>query len=711
MMHRRIQLTLILAALFVAAQLVAQTSRSLEAQFKAAQYKEEVEGDLKGAVEEYKKIAKGNNRALAAKALLQAAGAYQKLRASEAQTLYQQIVREFARDQPEIAAEAGKRLAALNARPAGGSGSASFTTRKLHGNCSDPEGYLSPDAHSAILTDWDTLDVAICNTATGETTRLFVKPETSKDFAIPTTPVWSPDMRQIVYNWETGDKQLLAELRVVASEPRSEPRTLVSSREYDWFDVNGWFPDGKSVLVTVTNKDKTWQLAKVRIEDGKLETLKSLGWRLQNVSARARLSPDGRYIVYSALASNPATARGPVDNADQHIYLLAADSSFEDPVVRTAGINDAPVWTPDGKHVLFLSDRSGTFGLWSIPITNGRASGSPYQVIPDVGRVRPLGMRAGSYFYREGQTEWLETVSIMEVKAGTAPDKARVVETFTGLAPSWSPDGKFIAFKRHLPGGKSDDYVLVIRSLVTGDEKMYPSSLGTTGSGMPLWFHDSASLLTGLGPGAARKPHRFDLKTGEFKELPVPTGFPAISADDKSLYVVRSNPSRDQQGMANMPDSVLAIDLSTGQQRHVFDSPSVGRHQGLAIAMSPDGRSLAVAWVQLGPTVKLHVGRVSLDTLEYRELFARNDTLFGGGILRWSSDGRWIFFRQEQPGGASNWGIMKIPADGGAPASVVLASAVMTGFDVNPDGSRFVIGERKRNESLHALDNVLSLLK
>src|SRR5262245_59007451 len=48
--------------------LLAQVARSPEVQFKAAQYKEQVEGDLQGAVTEYGKVVGGKDRALAAEA-------------------------------------------------------------------------------------------------------------------------------------------------------------------------------------------------------------------------------------------------------------------------------------------------------------------------------------------------------------------------------------------------------------------------------------------------------------------------------------------------------------------------------------------------------------------------------------------------------------------------------------------------------------------
>jgi hypothetical protein len=56
------------AAVFTGSVLHGQASRAAEAQFKAAQNTEQVEGDRKGAIEQYKKLAQGSDRAIAAKA-------------------------------------------------------------------------------------------------------------------------------------------------------------------------------------------------------------------------------------------------------------------------------------------------------------------------------------------------------------------------------------------------------------------------------------------------------------------------------------------------------------------------------------------------------------------------------------------------------------------------------------------------------------------
>ena len=80
-MKRALVIGITVVALGAGAMLNAQSPRSADVQMKAAQQKAEVEGDLKGAIEEYKKVvaAAGSNRALAAQALVRMAECYQKL--------------------------------------------------------------------------------------------------------------------------------------------------------------------------------------------------------------------------------------------------------------------------------------------------------------------------------------------------------------------------------------------------------------------------------------------------------------------------------------------------------------------------------------------------------------------------------------------------------------------------------------------------------
>ena len=112
-MRQGFTIAIALAALFAVSGMLAQTSRTADVQFKAAQHKEQVEGDLKGAIEQYKKLAENKDRAIAAKALIQMAECYQKLGDAESQKLYQRVVREFADQKDALALAQARKPFAL----------------------------------------------------------------------------------------------------------------------------------------------------------------------------------------------------------------------------------------------------------------------------------------------------------------------------------------------------------------------------------------------------------------------------------------------------------------------------------------------------------------------------------------------------------------------------------------------------------------------
>ena len=118
------------SALLLIASLAAgaQKQDDAERQLRAAINTELVDGNLKAAIEQYKKIAESKDRSVAAKALLHMAECYQKLCDSEAQKIYDRVVREFA-DQKDAASVARAHLGRTEANAT----SAGMTSRRVWG--------------------------------------------------------------------------------------------------------------------------------------------------------------------------------------------------------------------------------------------------------------------------------------------------------------------------------------------------------------------------------------------------------------------------------------------------------------------------------------------------------------------------------------------------------------------------------------------------
>src|SRR4051794_20082041 len=99
-------------ALILAAACTAP-AQAPDVQFRAAQQKETVEGDLMSAIKLYRQVAdsKSTPPAVAARALVRLGRCYERLGSTEAAKAYERVVAQFGKE--DAAAEARQRLASL----------------------------------------------------------------------------------------------------------------------------------------------------------------------------------------------------------------------------------------------------------------------------------------------------------------------------------------------------------------------------------------------------------------------------------------------------------------------------------------------------------------------------------------------------------------------------------------------------------------------
>ena len=138
----------IIAALFALISLGGQSAFAQSGYdlFQKGLVQERVKGDLDEAIRLYKQIAEEftDDHALAAKALIQMGGCYEKLGRTEAQKAYQRVIEEYPGQKQEVAiakeriAEISKALKGVAQRP---------TFRKIKIASKPQNGVLSPDGY------------------------------------------------------------------------------------------------------------------------------------------------------------------------------------------------------------------------------------------------------------------------------------------------------------------------------------------------------------------------------------------------------------------------------------------------------------------------------------------------------------------------------------------------------------------------------------
>jgi Tol biopolymer transport system component len=691
--------TLVVMAVLAAAP---QNQDKAEVALKAAMDKEVLDGNLKAAIEQYRKIAVTyrGNRSVAARALLQLGQCYEKQGDTEARKAYDQLVREYG-DQKEPVAAARARLAALE-RAGGLSHPPGITLRKAWGGTFGVvQGSPSPDGRYHSFTDWETGDLAVRDLVTGQTRRLTSKGtwEDSDEYA--NISAISGDGRQVAFTWFNTEK--FCELRVMGIDG-SKPRVVYRDKEFgDWVEPYQWTADGKQILAALVNGSGVIRIALVPVAGGPVRVLTTLAGYYP---VYASLSPDGRFLVYDQ--------PGPGDGKERDIFLFSVEGGQEIPLVRHPADDFNAVWMPDGKRVLFVSDRTGTNGFWAIHVADGKPQGSPELLKGGVERrLRPNGFtRQGSFYYSLSAGKGDVYVAEVDLAAGKVlRQPAPVAARFAGSnsAPSWSPDGRRLAYySQRSENQRVGGPTLVIYSVETGEERDVP--VRPVQRSLPvIWLPDGKSVIV----RAPRTPtpdlitnYRVDLQTGEHVfvrsfRTPVP-GSGDISRDGKThFWFTREEP---KPGLG-----VISCDMATGEQREIARVPDLAEGGFPKLKVSPDTKYLALRLPVDGNQWEA-LRLVPATGGEWRELcrFRKSET-DGAWDLAWTPDGsNVLMIRGTGKDGMTE--LWRIPIAGGEPQRTGLSMEGMRFVAAHPNGRRiaFDTGQGDGPGEVWVLENFLA---
>jgi Tol biopolymer transport system component len=564
----------------------------------------------------------------------------------------------------------------------------------------DFHGVPSADGRYLPYTDWETGDLAVRDLLTGENRRLTDNHNRGDSVEIAHAAVPSPDGQQVAYGW--FNKEFFYELRVIGIDG-SDPRVLYRNEEMAYLQPEAWSPDAKHILAQFTRKDGANQIGWVSVADGSVQMLKTMDWRYP---FKVSLSPDGHFIAYDFAPEEHSPQRD--------IFVLAADGSREIPLVQHPANDLLLGWAPDGKRILFASDRTGSMGLWVVGVAAGAPEGAPKLVKKDIGRVRALGFtRDGAFFYAVPTGMSDVYIATLDLATGTLlapPTQATERSVGSTTLPAWSPDGKYLAYVSqplddHFSTGL--DSRIIIQSVETGEERDFSPELKHIGG--IRWSPDGRSLLV-VGYDKNRlynqSLYRMDTQTGDI--IPI-----LRSHYEGSIY--EAVPSSDGMSIFYHRDDVatkgchfLVRDLETGREKELLRTVAPSFAGGLAL--SPDGRQLA--FVTFAPaafdpeTRALKV--MPAQGGEARELFRVEDKSEYIRGVAWTPDGRHLLFTRatwpsEEPGG-----LWRVSAEGGEAQKLGLALDGLRDLSVHPGGRQLVFtGGQPYKPEIWVLENFL----
>ena len=244
-------------------------------------------------------------------------------------------------------------------------------------------------------------------------------------------------------------------------------------------EAPNWMPDGKNLLF-----NRNGRIEKISVSGGKTEILDTgLATRCNNDHL---ISPDGKQLgisdnsqeehkslVYIApigggtprriTQKSPSYLHGwspdgktlafvGERNGDFDIYTIPIEGGEETRLTSAKGLDDGPEYTPDGKYIYFNSERTGQMQIWRM-----RADGSEQEQVTFgeendwFPHISPNGEWMVFLSYDKSVSGHPENKDVMLRLMSLKDKKSSVLAKLFGgqgtiNVPSWSPDGKQLAF-------------------------------------------------------------------------------------------------------------------------------------------------------------------------------------------------------------------------------------------------------------------------
>jgi hypothetical protein len=624
----RILVAVMLAAIAIGVPVTAQRVSESELLLREALHKQQVQGDLPGAIKIYQQIvsARNGDRSVSGRALLELAGCYEKL-GQQAEAVYQRIVRDFA-DQP-VAVQARARLAAL--RPA--APAPAMTLRKLE---------VPGDILNVIRTDGQR---AVFLGGPAEDSTLFFGDLSGKEKR--TVGPWagnmstSPDLSAVVTYRQNGQQLSITKTdgsgaRVLELRENGKPFTVGFPGPLSM----SWSWDNRYVLITNTEATGS-RLLRITVADG---TVTEVQPGLRGVG-ESRFSPDGQFIAYW--------------RAGIHVIPSGGGESH-----RIATVPFLVDWTRDGRYVLINQRRADGWLLSAVPVRQGRGQGEPI-ALRSLPGPRVATMTNGSLFVSTGN----RSNAIRDTWLGTLDDATGSV-TWTSLnlvgspipartPPPWSRDGTRFAY---VTGEDSQSTRVVrVKTIETGDDRELYRADNIHGC-VAAHHQNVLFCVRVMSAEDGQQIFSVSLDSGRAEiRGTVPLGWviEQMTADDRKIVFY-------QRGT----NSLFEWEIATGEQRAV----SLYRSEDARWSLS---RRFGADSIQIRPAA---------DGADWRPLLARSSGP-GARVVQFSPDGNWVLhynrdglYRIATDGGEPQ-------RLGDYPTPYITASSL----SISPDGRRFIV--------------------
>ena len=244
-------------------------------------------------------------------------------------------------------------------------------TPKRLTNITDSYPMLSPDGSKIVFESnrSGSAEIYVINTGGKGLVQL------TSNKASNHSPIWSPDGTKILFASE-GDHQWDVYLM---NADGSEQKRLTNQAGDDGHPH--WSPDGKRVIFnsarTTPDLKAEWskQFHEVFAMNADGSDVKQIT-NAKTVSTYPSFSPDGKRVCFRRVVDAPGYQWDLTSSPrNSEVFVMNADGTDAINLTKNGAFDAWPMWSPDGKKILFSSNRAGPANIGQLYVINPDSSG------------------------------------------------------------------------------------------------------------------------------------------------------------------------------------------------------------------------------------------------------------------------------------------------------------------------------------------------
>ncbi|MEQ1652819.1 MAG: Tol-Pal system beta propeller repeat protein TolB [Hyphomicrobium sp.] len=268
---------------------------------------------------------------------------------------------------------------------------------------------------------------------------------------------------RVVYIDETGPKEKRIKRLAIMDQDGANVRLLSQGQELVL--TPRFSPTNQEITYMSYTRDQP-KVFIMNLETGKRELVGDF----PNMTFAPRFSPDGQRVVMSL---------GTPDG-ESSIYELDLRTRQSRRLTQSSGIDTGPSYSPDGRQIVFESDREGSQQLY---VMNADGSGVRRLSGADGRYSTPVWSPRGDYIAFTKQTSGRFLIGVMRPD-GTG--ERVLTEGYHNEGPTWAPNGRVVMFFRESQGANAGPRLFSVDLTGYNERQVATPSFGSDPAWSPL---------------------------------------------------------------------------------------------------------------------------------------------------------------------------------------------------------------------------------